>query len=529
MLLVLIGLGAATIMTFAYLSSRDNSAAIGENVARSATARWAALSGIDLTVAVMETHTDWRTEHTDGVLLDKYPLSNAHVTVKLTDIETNAPPQEGSRYFLIDSSATANGVTQTASATAEVVPLEDTDTVSVDLSEFAVFATHRIELQNQSLIARWPVAPLASLRQSIYLGTHATDAFSIFVGTNAAVVDGTVYHRISASSTLVNGGSLTKVGTEYAIPFPKPPLPGADPPDEDVHGVLNMNSAVSLSGVNRYDTITMGTNNGIIYANNAILVVDDEFNLNAYAGMIVDGNVDLIVFGNLNMDNDSYIELSPNATLRMFVKGDITLADAYIGDERDNTSFRDNSGDAQWIHPDRIRIFSIVDEDETTTDWRLLENSVVKGHMYAPNSRLRIRDSSALYGRAAARRVTLANDGALFYDHTLNPGIGYVNPDSGLYDDLGRIREEFRTLARITQDTLNSLSDALDLNILGGGYYSTGDGGLLSTLLSINSDVGASDPTPRIVRVHIVYESFGDDVRRWEQRNRNFAQAEGTN
>jgi len=94
MLLVLISLATATILTMAYLSSRDNSAQIGANVADSTSARWAALSGVELGIAVLETESDWRTAHDNGVLLDDHPVGGGVVDLLVEDIETQAPPTE---------------------------------------------------------------------------------------------------------------------------------------------------------------------------------------------------------------------------------------------------------------------------------------------------------------------------------------------------------------------------------------------------------------------------------------------------
>ncbi len=46
MLLVIVSLMMATIMATAYLASRDNSAAIGQNIASAAAARWSATTGL---------------------------------------------------------------------------------------------------------------------------------------------------------------------------------------------------------------------------------------------------------------------------------------------------------------------------------------------------------------------------------------------------------------------------------------------------------------------------------------------------
>ena len=53
MMLVLICLSTATIVTVSYLSSRDNSAQIGLNIADSVSARWAAMSGLEIVAVIL--------------------------------------------------------------------------------------------------------------------------------------------------------------------------------------------------------------------------------------------------------------------------------------------------------------------------------------------------------------------------------------------------------------------------------------------------------------------------------------------
>ena len=69
MLLVIISVIIATVLATAYLASRDNSLPIGDNAKSAASARWSALSSIDVAIAVIETRTDWRTADPTGELL----------------------------------------------------------------------------------------------------------------------------------------------------------------------------------------------------------------------------------------------------------------------------------------------------------------------------------------------------------------------------------------------------------------------------------------------------------------------------
>ncbi|MCZ6811090.1 MAG: hypothetical protein O7D97_03725, partial [Planctomycetota bacterium] len=93
MLLVLVGLMIGTILATAYLASRDNSAAIGENIAAAARARWGAASALELGIAIMQTQTDWRTSHINGKLLDDYSfLAGATIDLDIIDLQTALPP-----------------------------------------------------------------------------------------------------------------------------------------------------------------------------------------------------------------------------------------------------------------------------------------------------------------------------------------------------------------------------------------------------------------------------------------------------
>ena len=92
MLLVIISLAFATIAAVAYLASRDNSSMIGTNIASGAQSRWAAESALDTVEALLQTETDWRTAHNDGVLFSDLNMGDAVVTVYLQDIHTLTPP-----------------------------------------------------------------------------------------------------------------------------------------------------------------------------------------------------------------------------------------------------------------------------------------------------------------------------------------------------------------------------------------------------------------------------------------------------
>jgi hypothetical protein len=207
MMMVLVSLALATILSTAYLTSRDNSLAIGLNSTAAARARWAALSALEMAVAVLQTETDWRNNHTNGVLLDSYPLAGATITITVRDMETDAPPTDTSEYLEltatasvdIDNDGRADGVQETKIEA--YVPRVAGNRVAIDLAEFAIFVEDDIILNDSATVARWATAPLSGLGRRIQLGTQASASSSVDVRDTAVCIDTTVYYQTGASSS----------------------------------------------------------------------------------------------------------------------------------------------------------------------------------------------------------------------------------------------------------------------------------------------------------------------------------------
>ncbi|MCH8342672.1 MAG: hypothetical protein IH983_01650 [Planctomycetes bacterium] len=521
MLLVLVGLMTGTILATAYLASRDNSAAIGENIAAAARARWGAASALELGIAIMQTQTDWRTSHINGKLLDDYPfLAGATVDLDIIDLQTTLPPTAESEDIQLTATATVDGLQQTAIAIAHVSAAPG-DTVSVDLSEFALFASERIRLQDMATVTRWPTAPLSHLGRRIAFGTQGTSASTVEIYGGATAIDTTLYHGPGTSQALVtinNDTIIERVSLQDQLPLPAPPTPSALPPDGvTTYPDLIINTATTIAANERRNFIEILSSAGIATLQGDIVVVaEQDLDLLPGSMMIIDGNVELDVFGDLTMDYAA-IELKPNATLTIYVRDDVDLNYSYIGDERVD-DLRDSSGYASWMDPQRIRFFTRPlppegDDDGTLSqDWTLGYNSIIKGSLYSAHARIRIETDSAIYGRVAAKRLLIKDNGALFYDHTLDSGLGYTNPDSDLYDVNEHIKSEYMTLTSLDDADLLAASAATGTVI-----YSSGK--TYGTAPAKEIIVAApGEPTPRPVPVEYQIVSFGTDMRDWEKR-----------
>ena len=533
MLLVLISLATATILTVAYLASRDNSAAIGDNVVSSAAARWAAVSGLELGVAIFQTETDWRNTHVNGKLVDDYSLNGVTIDLDVTDLETGNPPTDDSRFIRLLATAHANHVEQTASAVAEV-PLPEGDPIPIDLREFAVFAGEKIVLDNHAIITRWATAPLTPLGKRVNLGTQALAASSIEVKADAALIDATVYSGPGASNSLIlnaSGPVVDHASLLDVIPMPDVPDTGVDPPEDD-----DWYPPVDRTGgyVQVWNDVRVGyalLRSGAIshWFGDITVTCNHDFKLETGGTIQVENDATLIVYDDFRLDH-GYILLDDDATLTIFVGDEFDVKDSYIGEAPKPGIPFDIAGTAPYIDPTRISIFNIhpdkvhenIDPGEGVPiqKWELQGNSVVKANIYAPDVLVtEIRQQSALYGRIATQTIQVKDDAAIYYDHMLDSGNGYTNPDSCIFTVDGHIDSAFTGLASLNLPDLQVLADALGIPIVLG----------IDTIAPPETPVGPvpmGEATPRPLVVSYTFESFGSDLQQVELAAVDAANAE---
>jgi hypothetical protein len=465
MLLVLVCLATATIATTAYVTSRDNSGVIGQNTADAAAAQWAAGSGLDTAIALLETNWDWRTLHVNGTLFSDVLIAGASVSVLVEDFLTRQPPTEHSSYLIVVARARIGSAEQTAATVVHTPSLLD-EAVAVDLGDFAVFFSDSLEVRDRAILARWPKSPLTSLGSRVRIGGTATASSSVVIRGDAAAIDVTAYRPPDASATFVtqdSGPEMHEIVLPDPLPYPEPPpLIGLE--DITVASPINYtlpSGTFLVAEDSHFNKMELKNNAVMTFQGDITVVLDDNLEINTGARLLIDGDVTLIVFGNLLMDNGA-IELRDGARLTTFVRGadlaswSIDLRDSYIGERRLAATI-DASGEASWMDPQRIRFYSI-ENLLADAGWRLRGNSVFKGEIYAPHAGvLRIEEISAVYGRVASSSVLVRDDSAIFYCHTLMPYNGFTNLGGELYED-GRLKDEFKLIASLDPITLETLA-----------------------------------------------------------------------
>jgi hypothetical protein len=342
----------------------------------------------------------------------------------------------------------------------------------------------------------------------------------VVLSDDAAAIDATVFADSSASSSLVsvsNGPAVTVRTLGDSIPLPAAVSSGVlahvvIPPSD---ATFSGGTTLTLLGT-RHNRLEITSNAVRTIKGNIDVVCEEDLRINSGGKLVVEGRVKIVVFEDLKLDQGS-IELKGNSSLQLYVRGgtNVEIRDSFIGELR-AADVRDNSGNAAWINPQRVSIFSMPPAG-AAGDWIVRGRSVIKGSIYAPDAaNVSIQEQSALYGRVAAQSVELIDDAAVFYDHCLDSRHGYTNPDSDLFDGNGDILVSFRTLASLNSDTLQIAATTSGVSVLGVTYSAVK---LLGGILGTTPTTPADEPTPRIVPVDLRLVSFANDVRDWETEN----------
>jgi Tfp pilus assembly protein PilX len=449
LMLVMVAILVTGTMAVAYFGSRDNSIAISANVEAAARARAVAESGLDLAVAILETNSDWRTQHTDGVILDSFTFGGGEITLTIIDAETGEPPSEETNEVEITILSNVSGISQTTKATATIIPQEDE--FDVDYSEYAIFAQSHITVRDVASLQQWNASPLSSQHSALLIGTLATSPMSVQVnswGQHEAIE---LHARSNASSMLSTSMSSAHALPE-SLPFPSPPSPPSGnklfefEEEEDTHSwnPRGNNSNWAQSFANGFRNSFHAQENGIDVQSGSYEI--ESLSLGANESLTIHGDVTLTVTDTLRLSAATII-LAEDATLTIHIGGDVRIDSSYIGNENKSLN--------SWSDPSRVQLFGQED-----SDWNISGTTTIKGEVYAPQSDIELRGVATLCGRIAGDKVTLRGASRLLYDETLDHG-GFADSSSALYGNDGELLSEVMQIAQLDPVLIDSLYQAI--------------------------------------------------------------------
>jgi len=445
MLLVLIALAVVTVSTTAFLNSRMNAPEVGKNVAKAIEARAAAETGIDLADKIINDPTvDWRTLQVNGVLLDNYDFGGGTITIRVTDLQGN-PPDANTQDIILTSDGQAQGLIQSVEAEVHVPP--SNPTVDVDLSEFAVFGSDTVVLDNGT-ITPWKLSPDYGTGKPVKIGTNSNASLAVKTYAGTKVANGEYFVRSGASSSTLSdtSGSSTPlrrktISEANPIPVPASQTPiTTGLPKSAIYTPILTSGTLNISTSKEYGTVTLkNTADLIVTTPGTTFLVTGDLNLINGGDIIISAaNVNVVVLGNVAIGQYSTIEVQDGASLRLFVGGNLDINRGVLG-LPDTLVYDANrhpaAGIAAYQDPERVKVFKIDGSPSAT--WKIRGKSYAAATLYGPNASIDVDQQSAVFGNLVATSVTIRGGSKLFYDPKLDSGWGYTNPDSFVYDGTG--------------------------------------------------------------------------------------------
>ncbi len=497
LLLVLVAMATATTLTIGWLASQDNASLIGRNVVATSEARSVASSGLDLAISVMQTETDWRTKHQDGVLFRDLAVGDGTIHLSLLDPTTNLPPTSESVEIHVISTATVGAISQSVAAYVSLLGGDEDEDLQQNVSGFALFSLSTIEINDNATVARWSAAPASALGHRLAMGTASSASRSVRIGDNAATIDTTLYHGQGPSPALMINSTEFDVNT-MELPWPLA-LDGVQAPLDS--STASMPSPGNMGALDEVPagSLRLGSHDVLHVSPAFPLLVEGNLLLDPGARLVIEGDARLQVGGTLVMD-DASIELLPHATLHAVIAAGAVISDSRIG-----------SMDG-WIDPNRITLSHGADDTLAHT-WHISGDSSLTGCIDGRAIDVVLQDHAVVQGRIAANRITLNDSSCLLYDHGLSEGIGQPRAGRLLHEVRDSRRSRSRFLDRLPGaflDSMRALGDDRDWNQRSWpkGVRTRGNAGPYRGW--------RHDPTPRPVPVECRLLTHGIDACSWE-------------
>ncbi len=436
MMLVLITLSVTTVVTAATLSARSMSPYVAENALDSADARWAAESGANFAVAMLQTRLDW--EALAGTLTTDLPIAGGTSTVTITNM-AGQPPTSNDRDLIVTSISVVNGIESTTQKLVRISPTADVETaLDPFVGEFAVYARHAVNINGGADLRPWGASPEGATGK-VQVATSAASASDVSINV-AAMPGGTVVFDKWASSSAP--GMLDAGLAHQVLPLGLPDT--TLPAPSWVGSLSNTSMADQLIAGAGATTLPDDTKyGGVRIFDDAVVTLTDTANggyslglltIDKWGTLIIDGNVELWLRsgGGMVVDHLGCIEFTPGSTLTVWLRDNNIvingkggwLAGASSGNpDNDPSMYRDPRDFVLWSHV--AASVSLGNGAKLNAEIRVPEGTVTLGN------------GSRLYGRVHAGTFNMTTSSRLFYDPTLDNRMGFTDLNGPLYDSNG--------------------------------------------------------------------------------------------
>ena len=502
LMLVMVAILVTGTMSIAYFGSTDNSVAIGTNIESAARARAVAESGLEVAIAILETDTQWQTEHIDGVLVSELQIGEGIISISIVDANTELPPTEETSEVEITITSTVNQVTQKTQAFATIIPNEEE--YDFDFSEFAIFTTSSIEIDDFASVQLWQSSPLSLQSNPLRIGTLATGPLSIEI--NSPIQYSPLeLHTPSNASSMISSASVDRHNFAGEPTLPAPPTAPLSGSLLSLSSPQTENNA-SHSGFSDWiQNFAFGNRRNHKTTNNITLIQAGTYDIETLH-LNVENTIEIQGDVTVNVQEDfsllgTKIVLADNATLTMHIGGDVNISSSYIGNE--------NQSHQSWMDPSKVQLFG-----HGINDWEIDGITTIKAEIYAPQCEVSFEGISTLCGRIAADEVSMEDASRLLYDPTLDNG-GYADHSSPLYDDNGQLFSEIENMTELNANLINSIIASISSD----QEYSSA---------ATHGSHWRDEPTARPNDVIFILMMFAADTHRWEELVRQACREHGT-
>ncbi len=445
MLLVLIALGTATVLSGSYLMSRRAAPVIGANAETSSNAKWAARSGANLAVAMLETSYEVGDTIDDSQLLSGLAIGVGSADAMVTNLTGNALGSDESRVLI-----SAIGSADAIGAISQRVLLRRstnkvTEALDPYMSEFALYATERLRMQTGSYVAMWPDSTRGPSLFTANIGVAFGDSGNLGISNagNLSAARLVVDDDATASLVAISQSDAFGGGLDAGVQFP---TASERVPDDlaaigtSGPGVFTWNSGTEYTA-SRPDygdlNITLTCTFTFDEAVSPVYSVDD-LKIDLISRVKIKGHVRILVRDDIEISNRARIELADeDSSVVFYVLGDVSVDNAVIGlpaSIATNTarSYTHLSGSFNTAGI-RIRQIDAAGGGEGSQTFTMHSRSIVVADIHAPSADVDLGNSSVIIGRLTGGDVRMQNTSIVFYDHSLNPGAGITNPFGPLY------------------------------------------------------------------------------------------------
>lgn len=283
---------------------------------------------------------------------------------------------DGNDLYTIKSTGKSSRVQKTVNCTLEMK----------GIFEYAIYVAEDLTLRSGTSISAYNQG---ADDPPLQIGTNSTESGAVTCKSGVTIDGDIVIGPGGDPDIVINNTTEATITGETYPSLIKNKTPNINVPQAllDMFSSGAIDSSTTLSGSAKYDNINL---------------IGASGDPNKIDKVTVDGNVKIYVIGDLRLGNGDEVEIQPNASLIVFLGGNL-----YV----------DNSGAINNLTKDskKLKIYGL----DTCTNIDFKNSGVFYGAIYAPDADIHLYNGFNVYGAVVGKSFTQDVDANFFYDMLL--------------------------------------------------------------------------------------------------------------